>query len=78
VRENKFHTHTNKRKIMEDKRLKRMVARIPTFTLLLIYSWTKLWFITVVPKCLNFVTFPNDLLPVSKPWSCHAFWVTNH
>lgn len=38
-----------------------MGASIPQFYLLLISSWIKFWFITVVSKYLNFAPFSKDL-----------------
>jgi hypothetical protein len=44
------------------------------FRLLLISSWVKIWFLTVVPKYLNYVTFSKDLLAFFMSWFCLAFW----
>jgi hypothetical protein len=40
---------------------------IPEFSLLLISSGIKFWFVTVVPKYLNCGTFSKDLLAVFVP-----------
>jgi hypothetical protein len=47
---------------------------LPEFSLLLISSWIKFWFVTVVPKYLNCATFSKDLLSIVTSWFCPAFW----
>jgi hypothetical protein len=47
---------------------------LPEFKFLLISSWIKFWFVTVVPKYLNCVTFTNDLLAIFMSWLCPEFW----
>jgi hypothetical protein len=45
----------------------------PEFNLILISSWDKYWFLTVVPKYLNCVTFLKHLLAIFMSWFCPAF-----
>jgi hypothetical protein len=40
------------------------------FNLLSISSWSRLWIVTAVPKCLNFITFSKSVLTVSTLWFC--------
>jgi hypothetical protein len=47
---------------------------LPEFTLLLISSWIKFWFVTVVPKYLNYATLSNHLLTIFMSWFCSAVW----
>jgi hypothetical protein len=42
--------------------------------LLLISSWTKFWFVTVVPKYLNCATPSKRLLAIFMSRFCPAFW----
>jgi hypothetical protein len=37
-------------------------------------TWIKLWFVTVVPKYLNFAKFSKDLSPSFMLWFWPAFW----
>jgi hypothetical protein len=50
------------------------VAKLPRFNLLLISSWIKFWFVTVVPKYFNCATFSKHLLGIFMSWFCPAFW----
>jgi hypothetical protein len=47
---------------------------LPEFGLLLISSWIKFWFITVVPKYMYYATFSKYLLANFISWFCPAFW----
>jgi hypothetical protein len=40
----------------------------------LISSWIKFWFVTVVPRYLNFAIFSKDLFTIFILWFCSAFW----
>jgi hypothetical protein len=42
--------------------------------LLLICSWNKFVFVTVVPRYFNFATFSKCLLAIFMSWWCPAFW----
>jgi hypothetical protein len=54
-----FRQQTRRQKVLDW-----VVASIPEFNLLLISSWIKFWFVTVVPKYFNCGTFSKDLLAV--------------
>jgi hypothetical protein len=43
------------------------------YDVLLISSWMSFWFVSVVPKYLNFATFSNDSLAILIFWFCHEF-----
>jgi hypothetical protein len=47
---------------------------LPELNLLLISSWIKFWFVTVVPKYLNCDRFSNDLFAISMSRFWPAFW----
>jgi hypothetical protein len=44
------------------------------FSLLLISNWIKIWFVTVMPKYLNCITFSKYLLAIFTSWFCSTFW----
>jgi hypothetical protein len=46
----------------------------PEFNLLLISSWMSFWFVSVVPKYLNYATFSSDSLVIIL-WFCPEFWL---
>jgi hypothetical protein len=48
------------------------------FTLLLVFSWIKFWFVIVILKYLNHATFSNDILSVFMLWFCLTFWRHQH
>jgi hypothetical protein len=50
---------------------------LPEFNLLLISSWIKFWFVTLVPKYLNCDTFSRDLFAIFKCRFWPAFWWRN-
>jgi hypothetical protein len=59
----------------EDKRFwTEWYQALPEFGLLLMSSWMKFWFVTVVPKYLNRSTFSKHLLSIFMSWFCPAFW----
>jgi hypothetical protein len=43
---------------------------------LLIFSWIRFWFVTVIPKYLNCATFPKNLLAIFMSWVCPASRLT--
>jgi hypothetical protein len=47
---------------------------LPEFSLLLISSWIRIWFVIIVLKYLNCATFSNNLLAFFMSWFCPAFW----
>jgi hypothetical protein len=47
---------------------------LPKFSLFLISSWIKFWFVTVVPKYLNCATFSKHLFATCMSWFCPASW----
>jgi hypothetical protein len=51
-----------------------MVGNITRIQSLLISSWIKFWFFTVIPKYLNCATFSKHLLVIFLSWFCPAFW----
>jgi hypothetical protein len=51
---------------------------LPEFNLLLIASWIKCWFVTVVPKYLKCATLPKNLLAIFMSWFCTVFWRQQH
>jgi len=59
----------------EDKRLRieRWQAFLE-FNLLVMSSWMQFWFVAVVPKYLNFVTFMKDSLARVNLWFFPSFW----
>jgi hypothetical protein len=46
----------------------------PKFSLLLIYTWIKFWFVIVIPKYLNCDTFSNGLFAIFMSRFCPTFW----
>jgi hypothetical protein len=57
----------------EDKRFwTELYQALSEFNLLLISSWIRFWFVTVVPKYLNCSTFSKDLLSIFMSWICPA------
>jgi hypothetical protein len=59
----------------EDKRLWiEWQQPFPELILLLISSWMTFWFVSVIPKYLNFATFSNDSLAILIFWFCPEFW----
>jgi hypothetical protein len=50
------------------------VQALPEFNLLLISSWIRFWFVTVVPKYLNCATFLKHLSAIFMSWFCPPFW----
>jgi hypothetical protein len=57
----------------EDRRFwKKWWQALRESSLLLIYSWIKLWFITVIPKYLNHDTFSNYLFAIFKSRFFHS------
>jgi hypothetical protein len=63
-----FHSnfHIFRLQMRSQKILDRMVASITEFSLFLISSSIKFWFVTVVIKFLNCDTFSNDLFLVTR------------
>lgn len=51
----------------------KMVSSIPQLKPALISISCQFWFVSVIPKYLNFATFPKDLLVFCKLWFCPIF-----
>jgi len=49
--------------------LNRMIASILIFS---VSFWIQFWFFTVIPKCVNFATFYNNLSTIFILWFCPA------
>jgi hypothetical protein len=49
----------------------------PKFSSLLIFSWIRFWFVTVVHKHLNCAMFSKDLMTIFMSWFCPAVWWRN-
>jgi hypothetical protein len=51
-----------------------IVKAFPEFSLLLISSCMQFWFVSVVPRYLNFATLSKDLFAIFMLCLCPAFW----
>jgi hypothetical protein len=49
-------------------------SKLPELNLLLLFSWIKFWFVTVVPKYLNGDTYSNNLVAIFMSRFWPAFW----
>jgi hypothetical protein len=46
---------------------------LPGCNHILLSWWTKFWFVTLIPKYLNFATFSKAVLALCMLWFCTAF-----